>query len=430
HLVYQPMFDLRTGLVSGCEALARWTDQRWGVVGPDEFIAVAEQSDLILELGDWVLRRALMDAHEWPATTAGLAPVVSINVSLRQLASTGFAARVGAMLADAGVDAGVVCLEVTETMLAGDVEPIIEVLQELRALGVQLSIDDFGTGHASLTYLSRFPVDQVKVDRTFVAGLGIDAGSAAIVGGVIAMAHTFDLRVTAEGVETEEQLERLRELGSDFVQGFLLSVPLVHTDLLRFLGRRSTHLHIPAPRTEPDVVAPSPPADRHRLLIEGARDVSAARDISSVLEVTLLALSRCVRLSGGAIVLVEDDQLRIAACHPTASVEAMTARSPVGQGVAGSIALTGEPRYLPDITIAATVSTKLRRYAPAALRSWYGVPLFNDGQVIALLQVDSTTVDAFDEEDRLAILSLAPAVAQSVARIVAQVRSEELETSA
>jgi diguanylate cyclase (GGDEF)-like protein len=419
HLVYQPMFDLRTGLVSGCEALARWTDQKWGVIGPDEFIAVAEQSDLILELGDWVLRRALEDATRWPTTTAGLAPVLSVNVSLRQLASVGFAARVAALLADAQVDAGSVCLEVTETMLAGDVEPIVEVLQELRALGVQLSIDDFGTGHASLTYLSRFPVDQVKVDRSFVSGLGVDAGSAAIVGGVIAMAHTFDLRVTAEGVETEEQLHRLRELGSDFVQGFLMSVPLAQADLLRFLRRRSTHLHIPGPRTEADVIAPAPRADRHRLLIEGARDVSAARDISSLLEVTLAALSRFVRCTGGAILLVENEQLQIAACRPPASAEALAALRPTGEGVAGSIALTGEPRYLPDITIASTVSSKLRRYAPPGLRSWYGVPLFRDGQVIALLQVDSTEVDAFDEEDRLAILSLAPAVALSVTRVMA-----------
>ena len=431
NLVYQPMFDLRTGLVSGCEALARWTDPKWGVVGPDEFIAVAEQSDLILELGDWVLGQALTDAARWPTTTAGLAPVLSVNVSLRQLASSGFPARVAALLVDAGVDPGSVCLEVTETMLAGDVEPVIEVLQELRALGVQLSIDDFGTGHASLTYLSRFPVDEVKVDRSFVSGLGVDAGSAAIVGGVIAMAHTFDLRVTAEGVESEEQLEQLRELGSDFVQGYLMSVPLGQADLVRFLNRRSQHLRVPAPRAGSDEIELiAPRADRHRLLLEGARELSTAHDLNGVLEITLSALERCMRFNGGAILLVDAEQVRIAAARPAPTPEALTARIPLGQGVSGTIAVTGDPRYLPDITIASTVPASRRKNASPDVRSWYGVPLFDDGRPIAVFQVDSTSVDAFDEEDRLAILSLAPAVAQAVVRVVSPHRAAELETTA
>jgi diguanylate cyclase (GGDEF)-like protein len=415
-LVYQPMLDLATGSVASCEALCRWTDERWGTVGPDEFIAVAEQSDLILELGDWVLKRALADAATWPTGRGGLPPVVSVNVSLRQLASAGFADRVAAVLSDAGVPATQVCIEVTETMLAGDVAPVVEVLEDLRALGLQLSIDDFGTGHASLTYLAKFPVDQVKVDRSFVSGLGADAGSAAIVGGVVAMAHTFDLRVTAEGVETDEQLQILRDLGCDFAQGYLLSVPLSHHDLCAFLASRTPQLHIPAPRSEAPLGKPQAPLNHDRLLLEGARQVSAQTDLASILDSALDALHRCIAFTGGAIALVQDGQLRLAACHPTPTEEALAARLPVGQGVSGSIALTGEPRYLPDITIASTVPASRRKHAAPGVRSWYGVPLISDGQVVGIFQVDHTEVDAFDEDDRLAVLSFAPVVALALSR--------------
>ena len=220
-LVYQPIIDLTLGRVLGCEALVRWNHPTRGPLPPQEFIDIAERSDLILELGDWVLQRALADAATW-LDRRGTAPTLSVNVSIRQLLAPGFAAQVRARLDEAVVPAARLCLEVTETVLAGEVEPVVRALESLRTVGVHLSIDDFGTGHASLTYLARFPVDQVKIDRSFVAGLGSEAGSAAIVGGVIAMAHTFDLRVVAEGVESKIQIDALRELGCDAVQGFLL----------------------------------------------------------------------------------------------------------------------------------------------------------------------------------------------------------------
>ena len=433
-LVYQPMLDLQHSSVLGCEALVRWQDTRWGAVSPEEFVALAEQSDLILELGDWVLAQAVTDAAVWPLSSAGRAPSVSVNVSLRQLSAPGFADQVAEHLERTGVDPTRLCLEVTETMLAGDVEPIIEVLESLRSKGIRLSIDDFGTGHASLTYLARFPVDQVKIDRSFVAGLGVNAGSAAIVGGVVAMAHTFDLRVTAEGVETEEQLALLRGLGCDVVQGFLLSLPLTQDALLAALDGPTTPRRapvgqaagrIPTPRgdglpreSQPfDLSTPevSPDEQRRRLLVEGAMEVTGRLDLDAVLRHAFIALRRAVAFTGGSIQLVEDEQVRIAAGMPEPTPEALAARLPLGQGVSGAIAVSGEPRYLPDITIASTVTAGRRAgNASTGVRSWYGVPLISEGRPIGVLQIDSTTVDAFSDADRLAVLSFAPVVALAV----------------
>jgi hypothetical protein len=311
------------------------------------------------------------------------------------------------------------CLEVTETALAGDVEPVIDTLKALRGLGVRLSIDDFGTGHASLTYLARFPVDQVKVDQSFVSGLGGDAGSGAIVGGVIAMAHTFDLRVVAEGVETTSQLALLRELGADAVQGYLMARP-VHNDLLSFTLTRDAHRAlVPRPRDGRPVEfleEPLPDEDyRYRLLVEGAKEVTGRLDLQAVLDHAFVALRRMVTFDGGSILLVEDQQVRIAAAIPAPTPEALAARIPLGQGVSGSIAVSGEPRYLPDITIASTVTASRRQSSASdGVRSWYGVPLIAEGHPIGVLQVDSKRVDAFDEGDRIAVLAFAPVVALAV----------------
>jgi diguanylate cyclase (GGDEF)-like protein/PAS domain S-box-containing protein len=419
-LAYQPVVHAALGWVMGCEALARWTHPGRGTVTPTEFIAVAEQSDLILELGDWVLRQALADVVSWPASVGHPAPTVAVNVSLRQLLAPAFPDRVKQLMDAADVEPSRLCLEVTETALAGDVEPVIQALQALRTVGVRLSIDDFGTGHASLTYLSRFPVDQVKVDQTFVAGLGIDAGSAAIVGGVIAMARTFDLRVTAEGVETEDQLAALRELGCDAVQGYLPGAPMTHHELCLYLRRHAPAdaLAVPAPRNAVDLVSQDPSYDELKmfsLLVEGAKDVTGRLDLETVLGEAFRVLKRAVSFSGGSILLVEDQQVRIAAGVPDPSAEALASRIPLGQGVSGTIAVTGEPRYLPDITIASTVTAR-RRAASAStgVRSWFGVPLISEGNPIGVLQIDSTQVDAFSETDRLAVLSFAPVVALAV----------------
>jgi GAF domain-containing protein len=326
---------------------------------------------------------------------------------------------VAGVLQDAGVSPDRLCLEITETALAGDVVAVIEALESLRAQGVRLSIDDFGTGHASLTYLARFPVDQVKVDQSFVAGLGFDAGSAAIVGGVIAMAHTFDLRVVAEGVETEGQLSLLRELGADSVQGFFMSHAVPNEQVTFAIHGRAQRALVPRQRDEGQDLEPGEPAyqeaHRYRLLVEGAKEVTGRLDLQAVLDHAFVALGRIVRFTGGSILLVEQEQVRIAAALPSPTPEALAARIPLGQGVSGTIAVTGEPRYLPDITIASTVTASRRSSSSSSgVRSWYGVPLIAEGRPIGVMQVDSTAVDAFTEADRLAVLAFAPVVALAV----------------
>jgi diguanylate cyclase (GGDEF)-like protein/PAS domain S-box-containing protein len=429
-VVYQPVVDLSMGRVTGCEALVRWHHPERGTVRPPDFIAVAEQSDLILELGDWVLRRALRDAASWQYPPDGHPPTVAVNMSVRQLTSPGFASRVSHLLADEGFAPARLCLEITETALVGDVLTVIEALESLRDVGVRLAIDDFGTGHASLTYLAQFPVDQVKVDQSFVAGLGSDAGSAAIVGGVIGMAHTFDLRVVAEGVEQESQVAMLRDLGADAVQGFFMARPVPNDQVSFTLHGPAQRALVPRPRTEHDeLVAREPSYDeelRYRLLVEGAKEVTGRLDMASVLDHAFVALSRIVTFTGGSILLVEDGQVRIAAGMPTPTPEALAARIPLGQGVSGTIAVSGEPRYLPDITIASTVTASRRsKNSSEGVRSWYGVPLIAEGRPIGVLQVDSTEFDAFGEADRLAVLAFAPVVALAV--ITARRAAEQLE---
>jgi diguanylate cyclase (GGDEF)-like protein/PAS domain S-box-containing protein len=414
-VVYQPSVDLVTGRVEGVEALARWTDDVRGAVSPSEFVAVAEQSELVCELGTHVLRTALQDLVRWSGRGLAHVPSVSVNVSVRQLTDPSFPRQVEAMLQDTGVDPAKVCLEVTETALSGDVAPVVVALDALREVGVKLAIDDFGTGHASLTYLARFPVDSVKVDRSFVTGVGVDAGSAAIVGGVVAMAHTFGLRVVAEGPESGEQLSLLRDLGCDQAQGFAYAQPMTVDALIALLDGTGARL-VPAPRREDE--APQRSVDearRYRLLLDGARDITACLQVDSVLERAFAVLRRVIDFTGGSIQLVDGDVVRLAATDPPATPEALGASIPLGQGVGGTIAQTGEPRYLPDITVASTVTAKRRSTSVSnGVRSWYGVPLVAEGRVIGVMQIDSTTVDAFDEADRLLVLSFAPLVAAGV----------------
>jgi diguanylate cyclase (GGDEF)-like protein/PAS domain S-box-containing protein len=416
-LVYQPVVDLSTGRVSGLEALVRWYHPQRGSIRPSEFVPVAEQSDLIVELGTWVLRRALRDAADWPRGT-GAPTTVSVNVSPRQLTMPGFPQLVEELLHEAGLPGSRLCLELTETALVGDVAPVVSALRALRDLDVRLAIDDFGTGHASLSYLTQFPVDTVKVDQSFVAGVATDAGSAAIVGGVVAMAHAFGLRVVAEGAETAEQLAQLRRLGCESAQGYVLASPMAADAAAGILGAAAgIEPMVPAPRTgaSPERRGGLDEARRYRLLLDCARDVSACLDLDSVLERSFLALRKVVDFDGGSIQLVEGDVVRLAATDPPAPPEALNASVPLGKGVGGTIAATGEPRYLPDITIVASVQSNASRNAVSGgVRSYYGVPLLAEGRVIGVLQVDSTRVDAFDEQDRLLVLSFASVVASAV----------------
>lgn len=223
---YQPIVDLPTGLLMGFEVLARWRHPDRGLLGPDQFLPMAEETGLINDVGETILRASLVQLGRWRESIPALADIsIAVNVSGRQLLDRGFDEQVSEALAESGVPAGSLWLEITETALMADVKLASIALRELRSIGLHLSVDDFGTGYSSLTYLKRFPVEAIKVDRSFVNGLGIDAEDSTIVEAVINLGHSLGLTVVAEGVETPLQLSRLRELGCDRGQGYLFGRP-------------------------------------------------------------------------------------------------------------------------------------------------------------------------------------------------------------
>jgi len=238
-LNYQPQVELMGGRIIGGEVLLRWTRRELGGVSPARFIPVAEETGLIMPIGEWVLRRACRRAVEWRRhgfANAG----VAVNISARQFQRPGLVELVCDVLAETGLEPRALELEITEGSAMHDVERTVRILQELKGLGVTLAIDDFGTGFSSLSYLSRFPIDRLKIDQSFVRGLGQDASSTAIVSAVVTLGHTMGLRVIAEGVETPEQLSVLRTMGCDEIQGYLFSKPLPHDQFVACLseGRR------------------------------------------------------------------------------------------------------------------------------------------------------------------------------------------------
>jgi diguanylate cyclase (GGDEF)-like protein/PAS domain S-box-containing protein len=219
---YQPVMDIESGRIVGAEALLRWQHPERGLVGPDEFIPLAEETGLIVPIGEWVLRKACEQATVW--NTSGLGPLrIMVNVSARQVDQPGFVQVVARVLEETGVQPELLHLELTEGAVMRHVEAVVSTLSELRAIGVGIAVDDFGTGYSSLGYLKRFPIDSIKIDRSFVGDVTTNQNDAAIVTTVIAMARSLKLRVIAEGVETEPQLAFLREAECDEFQGFLVS---------------------------------------------------------------------------------------------------------------------------------------------------------------------------------------------------------------
>ncbi|MEA2445431.1 MAG: hypothetical protein QOJ12_2723 [Thermoleophilales bacterium] len=223
---YQPIVSIADGDLAGFEALIRWRHPQRGNVPPGDFIPIAEESGQILPIGRWVLEQAAQQAVRWRGRAGARAEplTVAVNLSARQLSHGHLADEVAEVLAATALEPGRLLLEMTESMLIEHSEATLEALHALKALGVRLVLDDFGTGYSSLSYLDRFPIDALKIDRSFVAGLD-SGGSAAIVAAIVSMAHSLDMRVTAEGVETEEQLERLRQLGCEYAQGFFFGRP-------------------------------------------------------------------------------------------------------------------------------------------------------------------------------------------------------------
>jgi len=223
---FQPEVSVETQEIIGLEALVRWDHPERGLLAPAEFIAVAEETGLIVRIGGWVLGEACRHARRWQAARPHGAPLtLRVNVSARQLAEDDLAEVVAEVLAQTGMEPALLCLEVTESVLIEDPESSAATLSALKALGVQLAVDDFGTGYSSLEYLRRFSVDCLKIDRSFIRGLPDSPQDAAIVASVVDLAHALGLSVTAEGVEKADQLAPLRARGCDSAQGYLFARP-------------------------------------------------------------------------------------------------------------------------------------------------------------------------------------------------------------
>lgn len=233
-LLYQPLLDLDTGRIQGHEALMRWNHPELGIIVPAEFIPIAEETGLIVPIGQWALREACLQNRRWEAE-GGQGLGISVNLSARQFQQRGLVEDIRGILEETGIDPGLVTLEITENLAMNKEEYMISRLRALRETGVRMAIDDFGTGYSSLMYLKKFPVQILKIDRSFVSDMLRDEDDAEIVRTIIAMAHQLKLRVTAEGVETEGQLQYLRGLGCDMVQGYYISRPLPAEQCIRLV---------------------------------------------------------------------------------------------------------------------------------------------------------------------------------------------------
>jgi EAL domain-containing protein (putative c-di-GMP-specific phosphodiesterase class I) len=233
-LHYQPKLDINSGDVVSMEALIRWNHPEMGMVPPDSFIPLAEQTGLINSIGQWVLKEACQQARRW--MEAGVGPrCMAVNLSAIQLRRPDIGKQILATIADAGLSTHHVELEITETALMQDVEASASALRELHSRGLHLSVDDFGTGYSSLSYLKRFSVDTLKIDRSFIQDLVINPDDRTVVSAIIAMAHLMGIRVVAEGVENEAQMAYLSTLNCDQVQGYMIARPMAASDATEWL---------------------------------------------------------------------------------------------------------------------------------------------------------------------------------------------------
>jgi diguanylate cyclase (GGDEF)-like protein len=233
-LHYQPVMDVRSGKIVGMEALVRWQHAELGLLPPGRFIGIAEETGLIVPIGEWVLKTACTQQRRW--TELGLPPMrIAVNLSPRQFVHRHLVHDITRALSETGCGPSLLELEITESTVMHDAPRAVALLTELKAMGIRIAIDDFGTGYSSLAYLKRFPIDSLKIDRSFVADVPGDAGDTAITQAIIAMSHSLGLRVIGEGVETIEQLEFLREHGCDEVQGYYFSAGLAEAEATAFL---------------------------------------------------------------------------------------------------------------------------------------------------------------------------------------------------
>jgi EAL domain-containing protein (putative c-di-GMP-specific phosphodiesterase class I) len=238
-LHYQPKFSLQTGAMTGVEALIRWQHPDLGLVSPLDFIGIAEESGLILPIGEWVMRDACQQVKRWH--DEGLRRVtLAVNLSSKQFRYSRLKETLAGILAETGFDPRYLEFEITESMLMEGSVAVREVLSDLKTLGISISVDDFGTGYSSLSYLKRFPIDALKIDRTFVRDIPANQDDAAIVRAIIAMSHSLRMKVIAEGVETEDQQQFLRSEGCDEIQGYLSGRPVPPEELWRRLRAGKT----------------------------------------------------------------------------------------------------------------------------------------------------------------------------------------------
>ncbi|HBZ82164.1 MAG TPA: hypothetical protein DEP07_17490 [Brevibacillus sp.] len=235
HLQYQPQIDCQTGKIVGVEALLRWQHPVWGLVSPADFIPLAEETGLIVPIGEWALRTACNQAKLWEQ--AGYDPLrVAVNLSARQFQQENLVQMIQQVLQETDMQPELLELEITESAVMKNPDAVIGVLHELKRLGMKLSIDDFGTGYSSLSYLRDFPIDRLKIDRSFVSAI-TEKDDAVIAQSIIAMAHNLHLSVLAEGVENELQFAFLREQKCDEMQGYLYSKPLSAEEIKQWLQK-------------------------------------------------------------------------------------------------------------------------------------------------------------------------------------------------
>ncbi len=231
---YQPRMDIQSGMIVGCEALLRWEHPTRGLIPPSEFIPVAEETGVIVQMTRWVLRQACRQNKQWQ--DKGYPKIdVAVNVSARDFRDSNMLETVTEAIRLTGLDPSYLDIEITESVLMKNVDTAVRVLLSIRDMGVRVSIDDFGTGYSSLSYLKRFPIDAVKIDRSFVKDITTNPDDSAIAGAVLGMSHAMNLRVVAEGVETREQLDHLASLGCDEMQGYLVSKPVPAEEFEAFL---------------------------------------------------------------------------------------------------------------------------------------------------------------------------------------------------
>lgn len=228
--VFQPQLDLTANKLVGFEALARWKHPKIGEISPGRFIPIAEESGIILEIGDWMLRQACLQNQKWVSQGVARVPV-SVNVSALQFRQTNFVERLECILEETKLDPSLLELELTESVLIDDSKALLETLHQLNEMGVLLSLDDFGTGYSSLSYLRRFPIHRLKVDKSFISDLPHNKDSVAITGTIIAMSKSLGLQVIAEGVESLEQADFLKSIGCHEVQGYLYGKPMTASDV-------------------------------------------------------------------------------------------------------------------------------------------------------------------------------------------------------